>query len=76
MPQLQFPFMGKDTGRSAAQQPQLTAPDMKNVRVYDVLANRARGGQRPGLNKLYSEQIATFAGAIVAICSVTTVTVD
>jgi len=73
MPRLPFPFMGINKGKAASDQPPLTVPDMKNVRVYDVLGNRARGGQRPGLNKLYSEQIAGLDSPIVAICSVTTV---
>lgn len=71
---LSFPFMGIDKGRAASDQPSLTVPSMKNVRVYDTLSNRARGGQRPGINKLYTRQIAGVSGPIVAICSVTTVT--
>jgi hypothetical protein len=70
---LPFPFMGVNKGKATVDQPPLTVPDMKNVRVYDILGNRARGGQRPGLNKLYTDQIAGTAGPIVAICSVTTV---
>ncbi len=46
---------------------------MNNMRVYDTLDERARGGQRPGLDKRYSQQIGGDAVSIVAICSVTTV---
>lgn len=68
-----FPFLGIDRGRATIDQPPLTAYNMKNVRLYDTLGNRARGGQRPGLNKRYTQQIAGVAGPVVAICSVTVV---
>ena len=71
--QLTFPFSGIDKGRAASNQSPDTSPDMNNVRVYDVLDNRARGGQRPGLDKRYSQQIGGGTAPIVAICSVTVV---
>ena len=46
-----FPYKGIDKGRATSEQPELTAPDLKNVRPYGVLDNRMRGGQRPGLDK-------------------------
>lgn len=70
-----FPLQGIDKGRATPDQPILTSPDLKNVRPYDTLDNRARGGQRPGLDKIYSQQISGFAYPIVAISSVTVVTV-
>ena len=70
---ISFPFEGIDKGRAASQQSPTTSPDMNNMRVYDTLDNRARGGQRPGLDKRYSQQIGGDAVFIVAICSVTTV---
>ena len=68
-----FPFEGVDKGRACSQQAAATSPDMNNMRVYDTLDNRARGGQRPGLAKAYSEQIGGASYPIVAICSVTVV---
>lgn len=65
-----FPFEGVDKGRAASNQPLTTSPDMSNMRVYDVLGNRARGGQRPGQDKMYSTQIGTGGLAILEICSV------
>ena len=70
---LRFPFKGIDKGRAACEQPGETSPDLNNVRPYDTLDNRARGGQRPGLDKLYSQQIGSEVAPIVAICSVTVV---
>ncbi len=66
-----FPLQGKDKGRTTSDQPLLTSPDMKNMRPYDTLDNRARGGQRPGLSKRFSEQISSAANPIVAVCTVT-----
>ncbi len=68
-----FPFEGVDKGRAASNQSPTTSPDMRNMRVYDVLGNRARGGQRPGLGKLYSEQIGNAPVPISLIASVTVV---
>ena len=70
---LNFPIKGIHKGAAGSAQPEFTSPDMNNVRPYDALERRVRGGQRPGLSKLYSQQIAGTATAIVAICSVTTV---
>jgi len=68
-----FPIKGIHKGRGTSQQPRVTSPDMNNIRLFDVLDHRARGGQRPGLDKLYSQQIGGIASPIVAVCSVTTV---
>lgn len=46
--QLQFPLLGLNLGRAASDQPYATSFAMSNVRLYDVLDKRARGGQRPG----------------------------
>lgn len=70
---LPFPFMGVDKGRAASDQPPMTVHSMKNVRIYDALGNRARGGQRPGLDKALPQQIGGAASPIVATCSVTVV---
>ncbi len=46
---IQFPLLGQNKGMATSKQPFATAFLMNNVRLYDVLDNRARGGQRAGL---------------------------
>ena len=70
-----FPKKGIDKGRAASEQPQETSPDMNNMRLYDTLDNRARGGQRPKTDKKYAQQIGGGTAPIVAVCSVTVVTI-
>lgn len=73
--ELPFPYKGKNENWSASRQPPLTSPDLNNVRVYDVLGNRARGGQRPGLKKWGNgTQIGATEQPVVAICTVAAVT--
>ena len=67
-----FPLNGKHIGFGASIQPPFTSPHLNNVRPYDVLENRARGGQRPGTKKLYTDRIGNASLPIVAICQVTT----
>jgi len=46
---------------------------MDNVRPFDVLDERIRGGQRPGMAKRYAERVTNAAagtGPVVAICEV------
>ncbi|KKL78486.1 hypothetical protein LCGC14_2024340 [marine sediment metagenome] len=72
--QIPFPFRGIDKGRAAHQQAPGTSADMKNMRLYDTLDNRARGGQRPALDKWGNgNQIGGVDVPIVAICVVSTV---
>lgn len=68
---IKFPSDGLDKGGVLAEQPANTSPYMKNVRPYDVLNNRLRGGQRPGLDKLYTQQIGGITSPVVEICSIT-----
>ena len=71
---IRFPFWGVDKGRATSEQTENTAPNMKNVRVYDTLDNRARGGQRPGLDKWGTGvQIGSAEQPVVAICVVSSV---
>lgn len=49
--QFPFPIKGQNKNFSVSMPPQFTATDLNNVRPFDVLENRARGGQRPGLDK-------------------------
>ena len=56
--ELKFPIQGLHEGLPAKDQPPLTSPSLQNVRPFDVEEDRIRGGQRPGLVKAYSTQIA------------------
>jgi len=71
--EIKFPVDGINKGQAAVDQPVNTSPDLNNVRPYDTLDNRMRGGQRPGLDKRYSQQIGGIASPIIAICCVTIV---
>jgi hypothetical protein len=51
-------------------EPPLTSGDMNNVRPRDVLENRIRMGQRPGLDKRYAQQIGGASASIVAMCDI------
>jgi hypothetical protein len=69
-----FPVGGLNTAFPASQQPQLTSGDMLNVRPFDTLASRLRGGQRPGLGKWGSgTQIGSSTQPIVAVCVIDSV---
>jgi hypothetical protein len=72
-----FPLKGLNENFAATAQPALTSPLLKNVRPYDVQDKRARGGQRPGLAKLYVEKMGSGNSAtgpyhIDALCHITT----
>lgn len=69
-----FPLNGIDKGRTTSEQPEATSPDMNNVRPYDVLDNRMRGGQRPGLDKWGAgTKIGAAEQPVVAMCIVSSV---
>ena len=70
---LTFPIMGINKSRIPEDQPEATSPGMNNVRPFDVLDERIRGGQRPGMVKRYDERVtnaATGSGPVVAMCEV------
>lgn len=69
--ELKFPIKGIDKNWANSEQPPVTSPDMNNVRPYGTVEARLRGGQRPGLDVLYSEQIGGAAAPIVCILQVT-----
>jgi len=73
MSNLRFPIKGLHRGFVTEVQPELTSPDLNNVRPFDVLDQRARGGQRPGLDKAYAQQIGGEASPIVELLAVTVV---
>jgi len=71
--ELQYPEKGKYVGSSSSKQPRGTSRDLNNTRPYHD--GRLAGGQRPGLDKKYAEQIAGAALPVVAMCSVTSISV-
>jgi hypothetical protein len=58
---LEFPLAGIDRGASHQHQRPFTTQDAQNVRPYDVLENRARGGNRPGLAQAFTEELGSGA---------------
>jgi len=69
-----FPIHGLNKGEAVDKQPTTTSGHIKNVRPYDTLSNRKRGGSRPGLKKLYAEQVSGGASPVVLIQSIMVVT--
>ncbi len=70
---LKFPIRGINKSRLPDEQPEATSPDMNNMRPFDVLDDRVRGGQRPGMKKRYSERVEnpdTGFGPIIGMCEV------
>lgn len=57
--QLPFPFKGINRSTAFMAQPDGSTPDAVNVRVFDTLDGRARGGQRPGLSKFIGSAIGS-----------------
>lgn len=69
-----FPIKGLHKGFVTEKQPPLTSFKMLNVRPYDPLSNRLRGGQRPPLVKWGAGTLVGGAEQpIVAICTVSSV---
>ena len=68
-----FPLQGKDANFAADFQPPMTSGNLNNVRPYDVLENRARGGTRPGLAKA---MISTGGGSKLQIGGVGAYRID
>lgn len=70
--EMDIPVKGKSEGLPVDNQPPNTSGYMNNVRPVDVLEKRIRIGQRPGMDKAYSQQIG---GANIPIVYITSVTV-
>ncbi|KKN72408.1 hypothetical protein LCGC14_0411210 [marine sediment metagenome] len=49
--ELEFPLQGFHKGVRAGSQPEGTTPHIKNMRPVEPLGDRARGGQRPPVDK-------------------------
>jgi len=73
--QFQPPINGVSKAMSPDQQPPMTTAYMQNVFPVDTLERRVRLGQRPGLERMYTQQIGGAANPIVAICKITVVDV-
>jgi len=71
---LGFPHRGYHKGSATTRQPPGTSPFIKNVRSYDSLDDRARGGKRPAARKWSTTQVSgAIASPIVEMVSVTVV---
>ena len=76
MPHINFqlPIKGTFKGGSVEQGPALTSGYMNNVRARDVLENRVRIGQRPGLDRWGDgDQVGAAEQPVVAMCTVSSV---
>lgn len=71
--EIPLPLGGFSEGFQADKQEVTSSAYMNNCRPRDVLDNKIRIGQRPGLKKAYSQQIGESAANVVALLSVTTV---
>jgi len=68
-----IPIRGYNAGYEAGDLSKEMSINMLNVRPIDSIDRRIRIGQRPGFEKAYSTQIASAAGAVIEIVSVTVV---
>lgn len=69
-----FPSKGIDKGHAASQQAPDTTSAISNMRLYDTLDDRARGGQRPGLDKWGDgDRIGAAEQPVVAMITVSSV---
>ncbi len=54
-----FPVKGVVETTAYAQMLEATSPDARNVRPFDAMSSRLRGGQRPGLSKAFASSPIT-----------------
>ena len=70
---LRFPLNGIHKGFGTVSQPEGTTFDCLNVRAYDIIENRIRGGQRPALDKWGAgDQIGSSEQPVVAMAVIGT----
>lgn len=67
------PIKGVSEALDPAKQFPLTSGHMNNIRAIDVLEKQVRIGQRPGLDKVFDQQIGGILASIVAITTITVV---
>ena len=71
---IQFPLFGVNKGVATSKQPFATSFLMNNMRLFDVLDNRARGGQRPGLTAWGNEDLIGAANnPVVAMITISSI---
>ena len=68
---LPLPLKGVNFSYPLDQQDAASSPHMYNVRPFDTLERRIRLGQRPGMDKAYTQQIGGASSPIVWIGEVT-----
>lgn len=69
----ELPIQGFSEGLVVRDTPAVLSGDMNNVRATDTIERRLRIGQRPGLSKAFTTQIASAKSPVVAIGSITVV---
>jgi len=70
--EIQFPFKGIDETRAYRRQPEMTTPFAVNVRPFDGIEHRLRGGQRDGHANYIGGSAVNGTNPIQAISQVTT----
>jgi len=71
--ELPLPIKGVNNSYPLDKQDPATSPYMNNVRPFDTLEGRIRLSQRPGMGKMYSQQIGGVTNPIVALNYVTVI---
>ena len=71
--EFQIPIQGFSEGLVVRDTPGVFSGDMNNVRPTDTINRRLRIGQRPGLSKVFTTQIASALSPVVVIGSITVV---
>ena len=71
-----FPFEGLNTNWAFDKQPPTSSISLLNVRPYDVVEERARGGKRPGLVRAYEPQVSDDAHPVIAIAQIVTTYIE
>lgn len=55
----QFPLAGLDRSRAYRKQPPFSTPDTLNMRPFENLEGRGRGGSRPGLDQAFYDELGS-----------------
>ncbi|KKM74655.1 hypothetical protein LCGC14_1398180 [marine sediment metagenome] len=72
--EITFPLKGLHKGFQTEKQPGLTSFSILNIRPYDTLSNRLRGGQRSGLDKWGAgTRVGAAEQPVVAMCTVSSI---
>ncbi len=71
--EIPLPLRGINFSYPLDKQDASSSPYMDNVRPFDTLERRIRLGQRPGMDKMYSQQIGGATFPVVWVGLVTTV---